>query len=190
MTKYLLTDIDDTIVSFNSTYIQYLQDSGHIELCPHTNDVLDVSVEFLNDAEKIVHEFQHSDHFANLQPFECAKVVLPIFKKHDYIVVGISAAQDSYSSMRNRNINMAKYFPNLFDGMYHVNHSKNKDSILKRFPKSIWVDDIYDNAKVGTECGHKSYYLTKDSNPLSPFEKVTTVKDWYTICEMELGFKP
>jgi len=190
MVKYLLTDIDDTIVSFKSQYINFLEVVGHIELCPKTNDVLNVSKDLLTDAENIVNEFQDTKFFSDLKPFKCAYTVLPIFKKHGYVIIGISAAQNSYMSLRNRKINLQRYFPDIFDDIIHVNHKDNKYKYLERFPSSIWVDDLYENAKVGLEYGHRSYYLLNGTKSIHRDDGIIQVDDWFEICEKELGFIP
>jgi 5'(3')-deoxyribonucleotidase len=190
MTKYILTDIDDTIVSFNSRYIHFLEDEGHIELCPNTHDVLDVSKDLLTDAETIINQFQETNFFSDLKPFKCAHTVLPVMKEHGYVVVGISAAQNTYMSLRNRKINMQRYFPDVFDDIIHVNHKNNKRQYLERFPESIWVEDLYENAVVGAECGHRSYYLLNGSTPIYRTDSVIQVENWFEICEKELGFLP
>lgn len=190
MTKYLLTDIDDTVVSFNSRYIHFLEDEGHIDLCPKTHDVLDVSKELLVDAENIINKFQESKFFSDLKPFKCAHSVLPLFKKSGYVIVGISAAQNNYKSLRNRKINMQRYFPDIFDDIIHVNHKDNKRPYLEKFPQSIWVEDLYENAIVGANAGHRSYYLLNGSTPIYKNDNIICVNNWYEICEKELGFLP
>jgi 5'(3')-deoxyribonucleotidase len=187
MTKYLLTDIDDTIVSFNSQYVNFLEKEGHIELCPTTHEVTNVTIDLLANMDMLSNKFQESRYFSDLKPFECASKVLPIFKNHGYKIVGISAAQNNYVVLRNRNKNMQRYFPNLFDGMFHVNSPENKKQILQKFPESIWVEDLYDNAKIGVDCGHRSYHLLHGSSPLSFTDGIFQVDNWSDICKKELG---
>lgn len=190
MTKYLLTDLDDTVVYFSPPYVKFLKTEGHIELCPDTNDVLDVSNDLLHDAESIVAKFQDTEAFSNLKPLHCAYEVLPLFKRSGYTIIGISAAHNTYTSMRHRKINMQKYFPDIFDDIIHTDTKENKRKYLNRFPKSIWVEDLYENSIMGHECGHTSYYLLGDSKPIYKNDGIIQVENWFSICQKELGFLP
>lgn len=181
--KILLTDLDDTVLEWNSAFLPFLEDLGYVRYDRVTDSFLyehmyDLSSQEIN---KLIEDFQHSCFFENLSPSNNAQEILPKFKEMGYKIVGISAAANTAISLKNRWLNISVHFPNTFDEIYHTSGSENKRPYLGRFKKAVWVEDNHFCAIEGVNQGHDTYLITKPHNQKSISNKFRRVNCWRDI---------
>jgi FMN phosphatase YigB (HAD superfamily) len=180
MNKVLLTDLDDTVLHWNSQFYPFLEKKGYAK---RSGEYFHFNFKNLSHTklDDLILEFQHSNFFQGLDAFECAVDVLPQFKMEGWAVIGISAARNTDIALANRHINLKESLDNIFDHVFHTDDHFGKRQYLEKYPNSIWVEDNVHNALMGARYGHKTFLMDQPHNRDCTSKLVTRVNSWDEI---------
>jgi len=184
MTKYILTDIDDTVLEcaneLEAFCIKKLKrpSLGRLVDNYHIQNIFDIDDD---TAEELSHDFWNSQEFFNLKPMNCSELILPKLYNQGWRFVAISACErnDRVRDARRKNLEDVFGFP--WEDVY-CTHGIEKSFYLKNFEPTYWVEDHWDNCQSGAELGHTSFLINRNYNlfdrepPL--FRRVNT---WFEI---------
>lgn len=183
--KTVLTDIDHVVLHHATSFQKWLGDN----YCPSfKNKNWEEYIDFeewlgmnTKEANEIIHKFNTSIYFSELFPEKDAEIIIPKLKDKGYNFIGITACGDHSDIKKYREMNIQKYFPDIFDTIYYVNNPNDKLEILSSYPPSYWVEDHISNAVLGKNCGHKTYLIDQPYNKNFKCEDITRVKSWEEI---------
>lgn len=184
--KTILTDIDH-VVLHHATYFQEWLTNNYCTSYENKNwDEFKNFEEWLGmdtpEANDIIFKFNSSESFSELYPEKDSLVVIPMLKNLGYNFVGITACGDHKNIKKYRDINIEKYFPNIFDEIFYVNNPDDKLDILSSFKPSYWVEDHINNVLLGKGCGHKTFLMDQPYNKNYNLEEgITRVYSWADI---------
>jgi 5'(3')-deoxyribonucleotidase len=185
--KYILTDIDDTILRFADAFQDWAETKGYIgtdrlrDTCSIEKLLGSTDREIVNN---FIDEFSCDPKFmANLEPEPDALVILPVLHKMGYEIVAISSCSDKPGVQESREANLKKVFGFDFAAVHCVGLQQPKSAVLKNYPSSIWVEDNFKHALDGASIGHKSYLMEREYNRDKGLRFATgrMVPNWYHI---------
>ena len=139
----------------------------------------------METANSLVEQFNKTKYFADLKPCYKSDIVIPRLHKEGFKFVGITACGNNPETVKLRKQNIEKYFNGMFEDIICVNKCVDKKHYLQKYNKSIWVEDSYKNAKMGSDLGHKTFLVKhKHNEELHKKDynnKITIVDDWEDI---------
>lgn len=105
---------------------------------------------------EIITEFnERSPAFAELEPIEGAVEGIAALRSEGYLPVVVTSSSTAPHAVQRRHDNLRAVFG---EGAFHAIHcvpvGESKESYLKMYPASPWVEDNYENALIGRQCGH------------------------------------
>lgn len=184
--KYILTDIDDTILQFSDAFQDWLENKGYhnkgrIRDGYKLENALGLSSE---ESDNLIIQFsEDTEHMPYLKAEPDAAVVLPILQKMGYKFVAISACVNSEVTINARHTNLAEAFPDIIWYDIHcVGLHQTKNNHLKMYDSTWWVEDNPKHALRGAEIGHQSFLLDRAYNShLDIKDNPYRVKNWHDI---------
>lgn len=198
MKGIILTDIDDSVLSYADMLQSYLEDRG-VEFSGRLRDVHSFGlVTDLTDEEgsAFISRFALDDrHFARLPAEPCAAKVIPLLHAKGWEFVGISACgtDPRVYEMRMQNLEQAFGFP--WKALHTVGYRDGKEEFLRRYPSTYWVEDNRRHALAGGALGHRAFLLDRAHNacPVRPDPRILRVRSWWDILhqiERDADFPP
>jgi len=184
--KYILTDIDDTILKFADAFQDWLEkhgyhNKGRIRDGYTIEKALGCSPE---EADKLIIKFsEDEDHMPFLQPEPDAAEVIPVLHDMGYKFVAISACVNSDSTIRSRHTNLKNVFGNVhWHDVHCVGLHQPKINHLKMYKNTWWVEDNAKHALRGAEIGHHTFLLDRAYNShIDIKDNPHRVKSWHDI---------
>ncbi len=184
--KIILTDVDDSVLSYAETLQTYLEARG-IRFTGELRDVHTFSeVTDLTDEQgsELITKFALDDqHFANLPPEPCAAEVIPMLHRQGWEFVAISACgtDPRVYEMRVRNLEKAFGFP--WKALHTVEFWESKREYLRQYDRAYWVEDNRRHAIEGGSLGHRAFLLDRLHNacPERPDPRFIRVDTWWDI---------
>jgi hypothetical protein len=184
--RIILTDIDDSVLSYAETLQTYLEARGvrfrgELRDVHHFDAVTDLSEE---EGAALITQFALDDrHFANLPPEPCAAEVIPLLYSTGWQFVGISACgtDPRVHEMRMQNLERVFGFP--WTALHTVGYQDAKDVHLRRYNPTYWVEDNRRHAVMGGALGHRAFLLDRPHNGCGdrPDPRIIRVKSWWDI---------
>lgn len=184
MDKLILTDVDDTVLKFAEPFQDWVESQG-IKTHGRLRDIY--SVERMlgdrgHDAIPLMRQFVEAVD-GQLPPEPCALEVLPELHKDGWSFVAITACGVDDWFHRQRVKNLEDVFGFHFDAVHCVELRDGKEKFLHRYRPTIWVEDNWHHAVVGSDLGHDSYVLTRGYNAEKHHPQVRRVATWHQIRE-------
>lgn len=179
----ILTDIDETVLRCGDVLQHFIQDRYGLTIEGRLRDLYHIDREYGVGQEehfRIIGDFHQSMLMRWLPPEKCAAEVLPRLYKAGWRFVAISAATDSPNIWVNRRLNLEDVFGFPWENVICTGE-RGKYSDLARYEPSVWVEDHFDNAKIGAEVGHRTFLLNRAYNTGEFHPRVQRVKDWHAI---------
>lgn len=188
--KILLTDVDDVLLTFHSSFSKYLETyKGFKKIksdCYKFSEMYDfdptLEINYIN-------EFAKSYHFANLQPFGEAEKYLKKIKDNNWYIVAITAVDNDDDLLIKRKINLKCVLGNVIDEIHMIGTRKSKLNKLKEFKKTIFIDDNTKHIEEGIEANHDVLLMSRPYNTFYYNEKVKRVNNWKEIYEYLQSYK-
>jgi hypothetical protein len=186
MTKYILTDVDDTCLKFADPFQDWLREhkgmAGHGRLL-HSYDVakwLGITDEKATD---LIVEYIESGHLDDQPPEPCALEIIPRFRQMGYEFVAITACGTNPAFAERRRKRLEDVFGFTWANVHCVPLGGHKDAFLSLYAPSIWVEDNWSHAVTGQALGHRSFIVTRGYNDHSDHPEITRVDDWFGIMQ-------
>jgi hypothetical protein len=183
----LLTDVDDVLLQWLNGFKKFILNSNKYSIVSDSPNEWDIQKWIFDlhgkmlDTEiilNLISDFNHSEAFANLLPYEDAIEPLKIIKSNGYHVVAISSCTDNAHAVERRKKNLFQHFQNLIDYVICLPLGTNKKEILSRFEYScVFIDDNPNNVMEGEDVGHLSILMNRPWN-LEYSQKYQNVSNW------------
>lgn len=182
MSKIIYTDIDLTLLDFNSPLEEFMRENGHdvphghLEGQCHLWKVMGYTPQA---ADAIIHDFFDSDYFGKLPPLRGSVEPVQRLYSEGWRFVAISACPATIpSKIRQENLQNAFGIP--FEEVHLSGFGGCKRNILEMFHPTIWVEDHVKNAHVGQELGFDTFLIDQKHNRDAEIS-VTRVSGWEEI---------
>lgn len=180
----ILTDIDNTLLCFQSAFEGWLRHKGVDFHEGALNTFYDIDSMFDEpvDSQALVNEFfgtRWASQFCALR--NCNEPVNQL-KEMGYQFIAISACDDADGTLKEaRERNIREVFG--FDMEVHLTgYAGTKRDLLSSFEPAIWVEDHVSNAELGAELGHTTYLIDHTYNSKAE-GNFTRVADWHELVE-------
>lgn len=182
MSKIILTDADETILSFVDPFQEWLIGEGY-SLNGSLRDTYGINhLIGVEDCTEIVSRFHETaEAFGLLEPEPYAVEALTELYLDGYRFVAITAVDDK-PVIRNRRIeNLNRAFGFEFEDCICVGQMQPKTEALKKFDPTVWVEDNPHHAHEGSRLGHRTFLVSHNFNAAYSDDLVTRVQDWREI---------
>lgn len=185
MSKFILTDVDDTVLEFAKCFQEWSAKHGHFADDTIRSSGCIGSTFGLSDEATwdLIEKFYQDAAFGEITPEPCALEVIPRLHKAGYEFVAITACSDEPHVVEKRRKNLRDAFG---FNWYHVHCTgvrQSKEKFLWTYEPSLWVEDNAGHAAHGADIGHHAVLLDRDYNRDFKHQKVTRVADWREIEE-------
>jgi uncharacterized HAD superfamily protein len=181
----ILTDVDETVLQFAQPFQDWCIANGH-----QTRGTLrdDYSIEAMLDctrerAEEILDAFAKAGGMIE-QPTEiCAATVLPRLYAagHDFVAITACGLDEDFRQERWLRLGAAFGFP--WQAVHVVELGGCKESYLRFYDQTVWVEDNVRHAAAGARLGHQVFLLDRAYNRGFEHDGVTRVRDWHEIAD-------
>lgn len=161
----ILTDIDEVWLNWIDGFKKWVSDNKGvgdpgimIDWC--LKDHYDISEEEL---ESWLDEFKNCNDY--VEPYEGSERCLRTLSSF-FDIIGITAmdpVRESYV------LNKLPYFKNIY-------FERDKEKVLKKYPRSIWIEDNIENALIGYNHGHYTFLMDRDHNKY--YSEAVEVSEW------------
>lgn len=185
--RILLTDVDEVLLQWMVEFKQFLINNKYstVSSFPSTwalHDWIlhDGSPLTENETRKLILQFNHSDQFQSLKPYDHAKETLSFLKEFGFHIVAISSCTDDHDVFTKRKFNLDTNFPGLIDNLICLPLGSPKIDVLTKFPQSIWIDDNIHNVQDGIKLNHFSFLMKRPWNN-EPDDDIPFFSSWIDI---------
>lgn len=184
MKKNFLVDSDEVLLDWITAFVEYAEVRLNKKLT-YRPEFYDFD-KFLNipynQAIELFYEFNyHSEKFETLKPMLYSKKYLPKIKDMGFEISVISAAGNHPNVYKRRKHNLITEFGDIFKDI--ICCDGDKESHLKLYEPSYWVEDKLSNAILGHKLNHKTFIIRHSYNvkfePNHP--ELFWVDDWSDI---------
>ncbi len=186
MAKIIYTDVDSTVLDFNSKWEVFVRDAG-VEIpypgflqghCRLT-DALG-----MDEAEemRLVGEFFASDHFYDLPAVEGAQEALQRLYSEGWSFVAVTACPSGEAVSAGRKGNLERALGVPFHAVHTTGVGGGKHGVLSMFAPTVWVEDHFHNAVTGHELGYRTFLINQTHN-LHHDAPMARVDTWAEIVE-------
>lgn len=180
--KILLTDVDGVLLNWQNNFVKFMSSHGHEpKFIDESTDVLEWWDIAYYKALEFGKAFQEDEAFSYCEPWPHA--VENVLKLVDggFRVIAVTAVDATPNSKKYRVENLRREFGNIFEEIFLVGFGGDKRPYLQNFSNGFWVEDSFNNAKIGMECGHHAFLMDAVKNRDKNHEKIQRVKDWNEI---------
>ena len=189
MKKYLLVDVDDTLLGWADGFKVFAEKELGKNLIGKPDQYCMSNWLGINKTEilNLIQDFNNNhEDFGNLKPILKAEIYLPKFKEGGYEIVAVTASSDKHKSIERRKNNLYNVFGKIFSDIHCVANAEDKKKHLQKYPPSIFVEDKIFNAEMGLEFNHKPIIIRQlHSIEHEPnYSHLTWVNDWEEIYEI------
>lgn len=116
-----------------------------------------------DEALNLIKDFNASHHFAFLEPVVGARhAIARLARNHSLHVLTACSTDPKIVERREKNLKVAFY--NVFSSIRCLDLGQSKDSELRGFPPSIWIEDNYKHAVAGVNAGHRTFLRRRPHN--------------------------
>jgi hypothetical protein len=191
---YLLLDVDDTILDWFQGFRVFVKHQYDIGV---PNDAAwDLTKRLglpMHQVADLVSEFNAGRwEFGILPPICDAEITLPKFHKAGYELIAITSCGTSEITKALRRANMFHAFGDIFQEIHFLDYHDDKGEYLKRYgTDAIWVEDKYQNAKLGVELRIPSFVVRRDHNVAFEHDddSLGWINSWTELSNKFLGKK-
>lgn len=185
--KQLLIDCDEVLLDWIPVFQNFAENKLGRKFVGYPvqytlSDWMGVSSE--ERIETILEFNNHHEDFAHLPAFKKSEIYLPLIKNLGYELVVITACSPHPQAQEKRNRNLQSVFGDIFADVIYVENSGAKNEVLKKYEPTIFIEDNFDNAKMGADIGHESFVIRQPYNTMYEshnYDSITFVDDWCHI---------
>ena len=183
----ILTDVDEVILQWQGSFFNWVRCHTDLKFTEDLSQLVNME-QFLGcsyeTARDLIHEFNNSEHFANLLPCQHAPEYLTKLYEKGYRFMAISACSNTQRIYSMRWQNIQQYFPDMFIGLHCVggegSHA-DKYHYLNLYKSAIWVEDQYKHAVAGLAAGHTTFLINYPHNMEFNHPQIIRVTNWADI---------
>jgi hypothetical protein len=186
--KFILTDIDDTILRFADAFQKWaVEEKGYVlnQSIRDGGSIQDAIGCHRDHVDELVIEFStNPEFFSTIPPEPDALAVLPVLNKMGYKIVAISSCVDGHEVTESRRKNLKAAFGFDFYQVHCVGLLQPKKLMLQTYEPTWWVEDNAGHAMVGASVGHDTFLLDRPYNrdaEITP--DIHRAKNWHDVLE-------
>lgn len=113
---------------------------------------------------ELVHQFNASEAFGELQPRLDAGILVPSLARQGFKLTVITSCSAAMAVVERRKMNLYRAFGPIFDRIICLPLMESKAATLGMFERCIWVEDNYRNALMGAAMGHRTIVMRRPHN--------------------------
>ena len=166
MNKVLL-DCDGVLLDWVAGFKNWLQIRKNITPkgdCPNMYDMAEWIGAPTDQVMKLINEFNtEAKEFGDLPAEPGAQKFLETLRREHELII-ISSCSDNPNTVYQRERNLMEAFGDIFADIILVPLGQSKADHLKKFERSLWVEDSYSNGLLGLELGHEAVMVRKPYN--------------------------
>jgi len=181
--KLILTDIDGVVLDWLSGFITFLEKKG-VKVKPDVEQMMWNLSEWIecDNVDALVLEFNSSEGFKTLMPYEDAEWFMPKLANL-YEFVAITSCSDTEEAINSRKTNLYSVFGNFFKEIHCLPLQADKTPYLEKYKDAIWIEDVHINAVKGQRAGHETFLITRPWNKDHEWPEIYRVNGWAEIYE-------
>lgn len=171
MKPIILCDVDGVLLDWTSRFPYFLQKMGYdreAAIMMYATDEWKTVEELTGlvgeSAINLVDSYCKSKYMRYLSPYKDALIAVNHLKKY-FDFVAITAITNHPDTIQNRTENLEFWYPGAFKEVHCVGVDGNKQQILSKYDRTIWIDDSPKHIKEGIRAGHRCIRLKRDSRP-------------------------
>lgn len=180
MPKILYTDVDSTVLNFNTKWEEFIRLAG-IEI-PHRGFLqghcrLTDAIGLDEETEMaLLRDFCKSDHFYDLPAVEGAQEALQSLSGEGWKFVAVTACPDGEAVSEGRKANLERVLGVPFEAVHITGIGGCKKGVLSRFTPTVFVEDSFHNATMAHDLGYRTFLMNQTHNEHhdAPMARVNT----------------
>lgn len=185
----LLVDVDGVLLLWIGPFKEWLINEKKLTKLKNINQIYNTHMisklyPKLN-FNALAMEFNHSEIFRNLPCTKKSHPFLKYYKDKNYEIIAITSCGSSSPVYDSRKHNLDTLFPGIISDLICLDLHEDKKNVLRKYNRSIWVEDSARNAMAGFECGHKSYLMSYDYNKQFHSNVIRKVEDWEELYHID-----
>lgn len=188
--RVILTDVDGCLLDWEWAFAIWMQERGYVQR-PNAKDYYQIHEQFDNltwpEAKKFTKLFNESAAIGFLPPLrDSVYWVKRLNQELGYRFVCITSLSTDKNAQKLRRMNLEKYYGDVFDDVVCLETGGEKHAALVPYKDSgmWWIEDKYDNFKLGLDMGLNSILVEHGHNiheDITNGYKVTTWKEIFDI---------
>ena len=192
--KLILSDCDGVLSDWEWAFHIWMQERGytlkadakHHYLVHHMfNDIDD-----MYEARRLIKTFNESAAVGFIPALRDAVYYVKLLhERHGYQFRVITSLSKDINAQKLRDMNLRKIFGNAIEQIIFLDTGADKDDVLEPYRDSglFWVEDKFENFKVGVDIGLRSILMEHGHNFTKDCAGGYKVKDWKGIYEYITG---
>lgn len=192
--KIILTDVDGTIIDWESGYNDFMAKKGHV-LVENTESKYSMAEKYgitVQQTRSYIKEFNEGPLIADLLPFKDSAEYMSKLSDYGFRFIAVTSISDHSDALKYRTENLLKVFGCIFDDILCLEMGISKYNTLMQWSKKgyFWVEDHRRQAEVGYEAGLMPILIDHHyNNDYMPrlFPKVSCTTPWFEIYRIITG---
>lgn len=166
--KNILLDCDGVLLDYVAGLKEFCMRQGihptsPAPLCYSMSPWLGVSNEEILDL--IIAFNEEDERFAEIPAYDHAVKGVRRLKEADWTITIVTSATTTPERQQMRQDNLDRFFgEDAFDEVLFLGLREDKETALRRFQPSLWVEDNYKNALAGQKSGHQPIMINQTYN--------------------------
>jgi 5'(3')-deoxyribonucleotidase len=186
--KVILTDVDGVLLNWFHSFNNWMNRRHDLfRVSDAVYNIEDVYGITKLEADSLIIMFNESASIGSLPPLRDAmKYIKKLHEEHGYVLHCITAVADDQFVKMLRLENLERLFgSSVVERLECVGTSKDKLPILSEYKGSglPWIEDMPENAKMGSDLGLVPYLMDFDYNSNYENNSIIRVKNWKEIYE-------
>lgn len=160
--QFLLLDVDGVLLDWQQGFLKYLRIT-HAQLIPtaekQPGETFEDWLQLSNTkVSHLVQEFHKDPSFGELHALPGAIKAISILQNFFHLVL-ITACGTHTTTKKLRSSNLQEVFGDCFAHMHCTDTFAEKETHLRKYPTSWWIEDHLMNAQLGAKCGHRAVLI-------------------------------
>ena len=191
--KLILSDCDGAILDWQWAFQIWMQERGYRlkEDADHHYDVYDMFHQLSEiESKHLIKTFNESAAIGFMPALrDSVYYVKLLHELHGYQFRIITSLSKDANAQKLRDMNLRKTFGNAIETIVFLDTGADKDEVLEPYRDSglFWIEDKYDNFKVGMKLGLKSILMEHGHNAHQDIIGGVGVKNWQEIYNYIVG---
>ena len=188
--KVIVTDADGVLLNWEWAFEVWMEEHGH-RIVPEHNKDYDMGLRYgitKEDSRRLIKLFNESAAIGFLPALRDATYYVKLLhEKHGYVFDVVTSLSTNTYAQKLRKKNLRKLFGDTaFRKFKFLGTGADKDDALLPYKDSglWWIEDKYENFKLGQSLGMKSILVEHGHNMHKDTTGGYLVKDWETIYHM------
>lgn len=188
--RLILCDVDGCLLDWEWAFNIWMSERGWKQR-PNSKDYYTISDQFENltnpEAKKFTRLFNESAAIGFLPPLrDSVYWVRRLNEEYGYRFVCITSLSRDQNAQKLRRMNLEKYYGEVFDDIICLDTGSDKHEALELYKDSglWWIEDKYENFKLGQDLGLKAVLIEHGHNRHEDIGPGHRAKNWKEIFDI------